>query len=406
MLSPSDFLDRARSHAERLVEIRRTLHANPELAFEEFETSALVAKTLTELGIETRTGVAKTGVVGLLRGDKANGDSKCVALRGDMDALPIQEETGLPFASRNPGKMHACGHDSHTTMALGAAMILAEVRDELPGTVKFLLQPSEEKLPGGASVMIADGALDDPKVDAIFGQHVAPMVPAGACGFVPGNMFASADEVYITIRGRGGHAAAPHLAIDPIVAASELVVALQKIISRSIDPFRPGVFTVGSIHGGSATNIIPDEVKIEATLRAMDEQWRQAMHRKIEEIIKGVCLGNGTEYGLDIRVGYPALYNDPEITLFAKESACEILGSKAVFDAPPMMGAEDFAYYLEKTPGTFWWIGAGTAEQGCLGNLHNPKFFIQESILPIGSALMAWTAYRYLAGAGVFLPEE
>ncbi len=398
MLSPTDFLERARRHAERLVEIRRTLHANPELAFEEFETSALVERTLGELSIETRTGIATTGVVGVLRGGKANGKSRCVALRGDMDALPIHEETGLPFASRNPGKMHACGHDSHTAMALGAAMILAEIREELPGTVKFLLQPSEEKLPGGASVMIADGALEDPKVDVIFGQHVAPMVPAGACGFVPGNMFASADEIYITIKGRGGHAAAPHLSVDPIVAASELVIALQKVVSRTIDPFRPGVLTVGSIHGGSATNIIPDDVKIEATLRAMDEDWRRQTHAKIEDIVKGVCLGNGTDYDLEIRVGYPALHNDPDTTTFAQDSAREILGPQAVFDAPPMMGAEDFAYYLEKVPGTFWWIGAGTAEQGCMGSLHNPKFSIHESILPIGSAVMAWTAYRYLVG--------
>lgn len=406
MLSSSDFLDRARRHAERLVEIRRTLHANPELAFEEYETSALVERTLAELNIEARTGVAKTGVVGLLRGGKANGDSKCVALRGDMDALPIQEETGLPFASRNPGKMHACGHDSHTTMTLGAAMILSELRDELPGAVKFILQPSEEKLPGGASVMIADGALDDPKVDAIFGQHVAPMVPAGACGFIPGNMFASADEIYITIRGRGGHAASPHLTIDPIVAASEVVIALQKIVSRMIDPFRPGVLTIGSIHGGSATNIIPDEVKIEATLRAMDEKWRRATHKRIDEIIRGVCLGNGAEYDLDIRVGYPALYNDPEATRFAQQAARDLLGPQGVFDAPPMMGAEDFAYYLEKIPGTFWWIGAGSAEQGCMGSLHNPKFSIHESILPVGSALMAWTAYRYLSAPDPTAPVE
>ena len=396
MLTPTDFIERAHRHTERLVAIRRTLHANPELAFEEVETSALVQATLKELNIEMRTGVAKTGVVGLLRGGKATDASRCVALRGDMDALPIHEETGLEFASRNPGKMHACGHDSHTTMALGAAMVLAELRDELPGTVKFLLQPSEEKLPGGASVMMAEGALENPKVDAIFGQHVAPLVPAGAVGFLPGMMLASADEIYITITGRGGHAATPHLAIDPIVAACELVVALQKIVSRTIDPFRPGVLTIGKIEGGSATNIIPDEVKIEGTLRAMDEEWRRATHKRIEEIIKGVCLSNGTDYNLEIRLGYPALNNDPWATTFAQTAARELLGENAVFPAPPMMGAEDFAYYLESVPGTFWWIGAGTPEQGCIANLHNPKFTINESILPIGSALMAWIAYRYL----------
>ena len=397
-LTPAHFLEAATRRAPRLVELRRTLHANPELAFEEYETSALVQSVLGELEIEMRTGVAKTGVVGLLRGGRAGDGSRCVALRGDMDALPIHEETGLPFASRNPGKMHACGHDSHTTMALGAAMILAEIRDELPGTVKFLLQPSEEKLPGGASVMIADGAMENPKVDMVLGQHVAPMVPAGAVGFYPGMMMASADEIYITIRGKGGHAAMPQLSTDPIIAACELVMALQKVISRTLDPFKPGVLTIGKIEGGSATNIIPDEVRIEGTLRAMDEQWRRAAHKKIEDIVKGVCLGNGTEYELDIKLGYPALNNDPWATRFAQEAAREMLGPQAVFDAPPMMGAEDFAYYLESTPGTFWWIGAGTAEQGCGGGLHNPKFTINENILPIGSALMAWMAYRYLTG--------
>jgi len=395
-LKPADFLEAATRRAGRLVELRRTLHANPELAFEEYETSALVQSVLGELDIEMRTGVAKTGVVGLLRGGKAGEGSRCVALRGDMDALPIHEETGLAFASRNPGKMHACGHDSHTTMALGAAMILAELRDELPGNVKFLLQPSEEKLPGGASVMIADGAMENPTVDMVLGQHVAPMVPAGAVGFYPGIMMASADEIYITIRGKGAHGAMPQLGVDPVLTACEVVVALQKVISRSLDPLRPGVLTIGKIEGGSATNIIPEEVKLEGTIRAMDEEWRRKAHTMIEDIVKGVCLGSGAEYDLDIRLGYPALSNDPWATQFAKESAQEMLGAHAVFDAPPMMGAEDFAYYLEKTPGTFWWIGAGTREQGCGGGLHNPKFTIDESILPVGSALMAWMAYRYL----------
>lgn len=399
MLTPDQFLAAARRRSDRLVEIRRTLHANPELAFEEYETSALVQSVLAECGIEMRTGVAKTGVVGVLRGGSATASSRCVALRGDMDALPIHEETGLPFASRNAGKMHACGHDSHTTMALGAAMVLAELRDELPGTVKFLLQPSEEKLPGGASVMIADGALDEPKVDMIFGQHVSPRVPAGNIGFHPGLMMASADEIYITIRGRGAHAAMPHLAIDPIITACQAVVAMQTIVSRTLDPFRPGVLTIGKIVGGSATNIIPEEVKLEGTLRAMDDEWRRFAHRRLEEILQGICLANGAEYDLFINLGYPALHNDPWATAFAREAASELLGSGDVYDSGPMMGAEDFAYYLEKVPGTFWWIGAGTEEQGCVAGLHNPKFTIDEGILPVGAAMMAWTAYRYLAQA-------
>ena len=396
MPTPKDFLAAANRHADRLVEIRRTLHANPELAFEEFETSALVQSVLKELDIEMRTNVATTGVVGTLRGGRATADSKCVALRGDMDALPIHEETGLEFASRNDGKMHACGHDSHTTMALGAAMILAEMRGEIPGTVKFLLQPSEEKLPGGAKFMIEQGALENPRVDAIFGQHVAPKIAAGEIGFHGGTMFASADEIYITIKGKSGHAATPHLAVDPVLAACELVVALQKVVSRTIDPFRPGVLTIGKIEGGSATNIIPEAVRLEGTLRAMDEQWRSATHKKIEEIVRGVCLANGTEYELEIRVGYPALSNDPWATEIARAAAQEMLGDTGVYSSPPMMGAEDFAYYLQQIPGSFWWIGAGTEEQGCIAGLHNCRFTIDESILPVGSALMEWVAYRFL----------
>lgn len=398
-LTAADFLEAAGRRAERLVEIRRALHANPELAFEEFETSALAATVLTELGIETRTGVAQTGVVGVLRGGRAVDGSRCVALRGDMDALPIHEETGLEFASRNPGKMHACGHDAHTTMALGAAMILAELREEIPGTVKFLLQPSEEKLPGGASLMIDDGALDDPAVDAVFGQHVAPMVPAGHAGFYPGTMMASADELYITIRGTGGHGAQPHLGADPILAACEVVTSLQKVVSRTLDPFGHGVLTIGMIQGGSATNIIPDEVKLLGTLRAMNEGWRRSTHDRIARIISGVCAGSGCSYELEIKLGYPALENDPSATALAESAARQLLGDQHVYAALPMMAAEDFSYYLQSVPGSFWWLGAGSQEQGCMGGLHNSRFSIDESILPTGSALLAWVAFNYLQGA-------
>ena len=394
-LTAQDFLAAAQRRNDRLIELRRTIHANPELAFEEYETSALVQRVLDELGVEYRSGVAKTGVVGTLRGGAATSDSKTVALRGDMDCLPIHEETGLEFASKNPGRMHACGHDSHTTMALGAAMVLSEFKDHLPGTVKFLLQPSEEKLPGGAPFMIEDGALDG--VDIIFGQHVLPRTPAGHIGLYPGLMMASADEIYITIKGRSGHGAMPHQTVDPILTASELVVSLQKVVSRTIDPFEPGVLTIGKIEGGSATNIIPESVKLEGTLRAMNEEWRYATHKRIEEIVRGVCMTSGAEYELDIRLGYPALENDPWATELAKRAAAELVGNDTVFTPDRMMGAEDFAYYLQKIPGTFWWIGAGNDNVGCNANLHNCRFTIDERILPIGSAVMAWVAYRALA---------
>jgi amidohydrolase len=396
-LSPQDFLAAARRHADRLVELRRTIHANPELAFEEYETSALVQRVLDEIGVDYRNGVATTGVVATLRGGAAHEDSKTVALRGDMDALPIHEETGLAFASRNAGKMHACGHDSHTTMALGAAMILAEFRDQIPGTVKFLLQPSEEKLPGGAPFMIADGALDG--VDMIFGQHVLPRTPAGHIGLYPGMMMASADEIYITIRGRSGHGAMPHQTVDPILTACELVTSLQKVVSRTIDPFEPGVLTIGKIEGGSATNIIPEKVELQGTLRAMNEEWRFATHERIEQIVRGVCTASGAEYDLEIRRGYPALENDPWATEIARRAARELLGDGEVFTPDRMMGAEDFAYYLQKIPGSFWWIGAGDDNPGSNANLHNCCFTIDESILPIGSAVLAWVGYQALAGA-------
>jgi amidohydrolase len=392
MLTPQDFLAAAHRRADRLVELRRTIHANPELAFEEYETSALVQRVLDELGVEYRSGVAKTGVVATLKGGA--GDGRTVALRGDMDALPIHEETGLDFASRNPGKMHACGHDSHTTMALGAAMILSEFKDQLPGTVKFLLQPSEEKLPGGAPFMIEEGALDG--VDMIFGQHVLPRTPAGHIGLYPGLMMASADEIYITVKGKSGHGAMPHTTVDPIITACELVLSLQKLVSRTINPFEPGVLTIGSIHAGSATNIIPEKVELQGTLRAMNEEWRAATHARIEQIVKGVCMASGAEYELEIRKGYPALENDPWATELARRAAEEMFGTEKVFTPERMMGAEDFAYYLQKIPGTFWWIGAGDDHHGCNANLHNCCFTIDEKILPLGSATMAWVAYEAL----------
>ncbi|MGE3799869.1 MAG: M20 family metallopeptidase [Candidatus Kapaibacterium sp.] len=391
-LTATDFLERAQKHHNRLIEIRRTIHANPELAYEEHETSALARGVLEELGVETKS-IAKTGVLGSLVGGS---DGGCVALRADMDALPIHEETGLPFASQKPGVMHACGHDAHTAMALGAAMILSEIRESIPGTVKFLMQPSEELLPGGAPAMIAEGALEAPDVEAIFGQHVLPLREAGELGFMPGAMMASTDELYITITGKSGHAAIPHIAIDPIVTAAEIIVSLQKIVSRNLNPFDKGVVSITMVEGGHTTNVIPDEVKMRGTIRAMNQEWREYAHKRLEEIITGVCKANGAEYELEIRLGYPALWNDPTATEFAQSGAGELIGSEQVFQADPMMGAEDFAYYLQKIPGAFWWIGAGTPEQGCVAGLHNSRFTINEEILPVGAAMLAWTAYRYL----------
>lgn len=398
MYTADYFLKEAQKRHSRLIELRRTIHANPELAFEEHETSALAKSVLDELGIETRR-LAKTGVLGTLTG---KGD-RCVALRADMDALPIHEETGLPFASKNAGKMHACGHDAHTTMALGAAMLLSEIRDEIPGIVKFLMQPSEELLPGGAPFMIEDGALENPTVEAIFGQHVLPLTSAGDIGMHPGMIMASTDELYITIKGKSGHAAIPNKAIDPIVTAAQIINGIQTLTSRHLSPFDKGVVTISKIQGGHTNNVIPDEVEMAGTMRAMDEEWRSETKVRLENIVRGICLANGADYELEIRSGYPALKNDPAATRFAESAAAELLPSDRVFDAPPLMVAEDFAYYLQKVPGVFWWIGAGTEEQGCAAGagLHNSRFTINEDVLPVGAAMMAWTAYKYLVSDGV-----
>ncbi len=374
----------------RVVELRRRIHAHPELAFEEHETAALVAETLHSAGVEVKTGVAKTGVVGVLRG---NG-KKVVALRSDMDALPILEATGLPFASMNTGKMHACGHDAHTAIGLGAAMVLAELKDELKGEVRFLFQPSEEKNPGGAPFMIDAGALDG--VDEVYGLHVIAQHDAGTVGFCPGEMMASADEIYITIKGKSGHGARPHFAIDPIVTTSQVILALQTLISRNLDPFSQGVITIGSIHGGFAPNIIPEEVKLIGTLRSMTKEWREYAHKRIEEILRGICESAGAHFDLLIDKGYPVLRNDPACTAFAEESARELFGSDHVFKAERLMGAEDFAYYLEKVPGTFYRLGIRNLNEGITADIHNDHFTIDESALKTGVAMQAYLAIKAL----------
>lgn len=391
----SNITDRIKQLADKyyddVVTLRRTIHSNPELAFEENETSALVASTLEKYGVEVRRGVAKTGVVGTIKGKNKG---KVVALRGDMDALPILEATGLPFASKNTGKMHACGHDAHTSIALGAAMILSELKDELNGEVRFLFQPSEERVPGGAPFMIEDGALDG--VDEIYGLHVIAQNDAGTVGFFPGEMMASADELFFTIKGRSGHGARPQFAIDPIVTAAQVITALQTLVSRNLDPFSQGVITIGSIHGGFAPNIIPEEVKLVGTVRAMTKEWRDYAHKRIVEIVEGVCAANGATCDILIDKGYPVLSNHPEQTMFADEAARELFGSDRVFKAERLMGAEDFAYYLEKVPGTFYRLGIRNEKMGITADIHNDHFTIDEEALRTGIAMQAYLAVKAL----------
>ncbi|HZK77058.1 MAG TPA: amidohydrolase [Candidatus Kapabacteria bacterium] len=382
----------AEKHFPEMVRIRRTIHANPELAFEEYATSALVAETLERLGLQVKRGVAKTGVVASLHG-KRNG--KAVALRSDMDALPIQEATGLEFASKNPGKMHACGHDSHTAIGLGAAMILSELKEEISGEVRFLFQPSEEKVPGGAPYMIEEGALEG--VSKIFGLHVLSQADAGSVGFCPGEMMASADELYITIKGKAGHGARPHLTIDPIVVSAQVILALQTLISRNLDPFAHGVVTIGGIHGGFAVNIVPPEVKLMGTIRAMSPEWRRFAHERIHEIVNGVCYSARAEAEVRIDMGYPVLVNDERETEFAESCARDLFGEDRVFRAERLMASEDFAYYLEKVPGTYYRLGIRNEAQGISADIHNDHFTIDESSMKAGAAMQAYLAIRGLS---------
>ncbi|HEY3875380.1 MAG TPA: amidohydrolase [Candidatus Kapabacteria bacterium] len=374
-----------------MVRLRRAIHENPELAFAEFETSTLVAETLEKAGLEVKRGVARTGVVASIHG-KSKG--KVVALRSDMDALPIQEATGLPFASKNAGKMHACGHDSHTAIGLGAAMILSELKEEISGEVRFLFQPSEERNPGGAPYMIEEGALDG--VSKIFGLHVLAQADAGTVGFCPGEMMASADELYITIKGKAGHGARPQHTIDPIVVSAEVIMALQTIVSRNLDPFAHGVITIGSIHGGFAPNIVPPEVKLVGTLRAMSNEWRRYAHERVHEIVQGICHSARAECDIHIDLGYPVLVNDDRETAFAETCARELFEGDRVFRAERLMGAEDFAYYLEKVPGTFYRLGIRNEPDGITADIHNDHFTIDESSMKAGAAMQAYLAVKAL----------
>ncbi|MGC8595301.1 MAG: M20 metallopeptidase family protein [Candidatus Kryptoniota bacterium] len=378
-----------------LIKIRRTLHQMPELAFEEYKTSKIVSRFLKRLGIEIKEGVAYTGVVGVLHG---KGHGKVVALRADMDALPIQEETNLAFASKKNGIMHACGHDAHMAMLIGAAIILKQLSNDFPGTVKFIFQPSEERNPGGAKIMEEEGVLKDPDVDAIFGQHVTNDLPVGKFGFKSGPLMASADEIYITVSGKGGHGAKPHNTVDPVVIASEIVMALQTTISRMKNPFEPSVLTIGAVHGGTVPNVIPDEVRLSGTFRAMNETWRKRALNLIQKMCTNIAAGSGAKCTCEISRGYPVLQNSEPETSLASECAKELFGYKSATTIEPVMAAEDFSFFLKKVPGSFWWIGTGDKKDGSIEPLHSSKFRLSEQVLQYGSALLAYIAYRYLTG--------
>jgi amidohydrolase len=381
--------DLAQDLAPRLIEIRRHIHSHPELSGQEHQTSAYVSGVLSSCGLQVHEGVGKTGVVANLKG---SGSERYLAIRTDMDALPIQERTSLDFCSRTPGVMHACGHDVHTTVGLGTAMILSELEDELPGSVRFLFQPAEE-IAQGADWMIADGVMKD--VDSILSVHVFPSVPAGSVAVRYGSLTASADDFELTIMGESGHGARPHEAIDAIWIAAQVVTTLQQAISRTQNPLRPVVLTVGQINGGRAPNIIADQVSLKGTVRSLHPETRINLPEWIENIVAGVCQPYNARYHLDYKRGVPSVNNDMGLTQLLEQSAQAVLGSDHVFVLPePSLGAEDFAMYLEHAPGSMFRLGVGYPNQSN-HPLHHPLFEVDETSIITGVMTMAYAAYSY-----------
>jgi len=396
-------LDRVHSLADdvfpEVVRLRRQIHRRPELAFEEHETAALIAETLRGICLEPTEGVATTGVVAHVEGERPG---PTVALRADIDALPIREATGLDFASEVDGRMHACGHDAHTAMLLGAAHILHTLRDDLAGTVRLVFQPSEEKAPGGASVMIEEGVLGEMDgrgpVERIFGQHVFPDLPAGALGVRAGTFMASADEVYLTVRGRGGHAAAPHLLTDTVLAQAHILTALQSVISRNRPPGVPSLLSFGRVAAEGATNVIPEEVRLDGTFRSMDEDWRFEAHDLIRRTAEKTAEALGVTCEVRIVVGYPVLRNDEAAAALVRQTAVDYVGEARVVELPMWYASEDFAFYTEQVPGAFSVLGVGNEAEGITHGLHTPKMTVDEEALRTGTGFLAALAVRQLAG--------
>jgi amidohydrolase len=386
---------RAKAYFEDVIAIRRYLHQYPELSYQEVETGRFVADKLKDLGIPFQHGIAENGVVGLIKGK--NPSLKTVALRADMDALPILEANDVAYKSTKPGIMHACGHDAHTASLLGAARILNDLRDEFEGTIKLIFQPAEEKTPGGASIMIAEGVLDNPRPLSIIGQHVHPPLEAGKVGLKPGIYMASSDEIYITVHGRGGHGAMPQECIDPILIAAHIITGLQQVVSRNADPSVPTVLTLGKINSvGGATNVIPDAVKIEGTFRTLNEKWRNEAKKRMKKIAEGIAESMGGSCTFTIEHGYPVLLNDDTLTAQVKRYMIEYCGKENVVDLPMRMTSEDFAYYSQAMPACFYRLGTGNKAQGITSGLHTDTFDIDESSLELSIGLMAWLAVKAL----------
>ncbi len=385
----------AKAYKSDIIDIRRHIHMNPELSFEEVETGKFISRKLTEFGIEHEHGIAENGVLGMIRGK--NPDKKIIALRADIDALPILEANDVPYKSKKDGIMHACGHDVHTASLLGAAKILSDCKNDFEGSIKLLFQPAEERLPGGASIMIKEGALENPKPASIIGQHVHPPLASGKIGLKPGIYMASADEIYVTVTGRGGHGALPQDCIDPIVITAHIITALQQIVSRNADPAMPSVLTLGKINStGGSTNIIPNEVKLLGTFRTFDETWRTEAHKRMKKMAESIAEGMGGHCDFEVRRGYPALYNNPELAVNTKQWAIDFLGADNVVDLPLRLTAEDFSYYSQVMPACFYRLGTGNESKGTTSPVHTNTFDVDEDCLELSIGLMAWLAVKEL----------
>jgi amidohydrolase len=384
----------AKKYEPAMIRLRRKLHEHPETALQEFETQKTIASALKEIGLKVDSKIWKTAVVGTLNGKKAG---KTVGIRSDMDALPVTEQTGYEFASKNPGKMHACGHDVHMAAVWGAARILSDMKESLQGTVKFIYQPSEEVHPGGAKPLIECGVLKNPDVSTMFGLHVDSTVPYGAIGIKEGAMMAQADDWNLEVLGRSGHGARPHETIDSVVVAAHIITALQTIASRQVNPLEPVVVSIGAINGGTATNIITDKVTLRGTARSLNPELTEKLPKLIEKIIVGVCEAFGASYNLRYNRGYPVLFNDKEVNEIYRQSAVELFGKKAVVEIDnPSMGGEDFSYYAKAVPGAMIRLGVGNKKIGADKPWHHSAFKVDERAISFGAAILAMATIKAL----------
>jgi amidohydrolase len=383
----------SQKYFKEIVEIRRHLHMYPELSYNEHETSRYIKEQLDKIGLSYQT-VFNTGLTGILRG--SNPDKKTIALRADIDALPVEEKTELDFASKNPGKMHACGHDVHTASLLGTLKILNDLKDQFEGSIRFIFQPAEEKLPGGAQQLIKEGVLENPKPSVIIGQHVYPELPAGTVGFKPGPYMASSDEIFLTIKGKGGHGAMPHKITDTVLLASQVVTTLHQTINRLSPPNVPTVLSLGKFIANGATNVIPDIVEIEGTFRTMNEEWRTSAHEKIKNTIQSIVQNAGADCDIIIKKGYPVLINHEHYTSKSIQLSQELLGENNINLLEKRMTAEDFAYYCHEIPGVFYRLGTGNPLENNNPPLHSSNFMVDENSIQTGMSNMAWLAVRFL----------